>query len=67
MNVRWAGHVARTGEMRSAYKTLIGRTEGNRPLGRPNGVWEVYIVLEWILGKWSGYLNNRRRISWLAE
>jgi hypothetical protein len=26
--------VAHVGEMRSAYKMLIGRSEGNRPIGR---------------------------------
>jgi hypothetical protein len=30
----WAGHVARKGEMRSAYKTLVEEPEGKRPLGR---------------------------------
>jgi hypothetical protein len=32
--VRWAGHVARTGEIRTAYTTLVGELEGKRPLGR---------------------------------
>jgi hypothetical protein len=29
------GHVACTGEMRNAYKILVGKPEGKRPLGRP--------------------------------
>jgi hypothetical protein len=33
--VRWAGHVARMGEVRGAYNILVGRPEGRRPLGRP--------------------------------
>jgi hypothetical protein len=33
--MRWAGHVARTEEVRGAYNILIGRPEGRRPLGRP--------------------------------
>jgi hypothetical protein len=33
--MRWAGHVARMGEKRSAYKMLVGRPEGRRPLERP--------------------------------
>jgi hypothetical protein len=33
--MRWAGHVARMGEVRSAYNILVGRPEGRRPLGRP--------------------------------
>jgi hypothetical protein len=33
--MRWAGHVARMGEERGAYRILVGRPEGRRPLGRP--------------------------------
>jgi hypothetical protein len=33
--MRWAGHVARMGERKGAYRILIGRPEGKRPLGRP--------------------------------
>jgi hypothetical protein len=32
--MRWAGHVARTGEVRGAYNILVGRPEGRRPLVR---------------------------------
>jgi hypothetical protein len=31
--MRWAGHVARMG--RTAYRILVGKSEGKRPLGRP--------------------------------
>jgi hypothetical protein len=33
--MRWAGHVASMGEGRGAYRVLIGRPEGKRPLERP--------------------------------
>jgi hypothetical protein len=33
--MRWAGHVARMGEKRGAYRILVGRPEGKKPLGRP--------------------------------
>jgi hypothetical protein len=33
--VRWAGHVARMGERRGAYRPLVGKPEGRRSLGRP--------------------------------
>jgi hypothetical protein len=33
--MRWAGHVARMGEERNAYRVLMGKPEGKRPLGRP--------------------------------
>jgi hypothetical protein len=32
--MRWAGHVARVGEMRNTYRILEGKPEGRRPLGR---------------------------------
>jgi hypothetical protein len=37
--MRWAGHVARMGEKRNAYKTLVGKPEGKRPLGRTRRRW----------------------------
>jgi hypothetical protein len=33
--MRWAGHVARMGENRNAYRLLVGKPKGKRPLGRP--------------------------------
>jgi len=33
--MRQAMHVTRMGEMRNAYKILIGKPEGRRPCGRP--------------------------------
>jgi hypothetical protein len=33
--MRWAGHVARMGEKRNAYRLLVGKPEAKRPLGRP--------------------------------
>jgi hypothetical protein len=33
--MRWAGYVAGMGEKRNAYTILLGKPEGNRPLGRP--------------------------------
>jgi hypothetical protein len=33
--MRWAEHVARTGEKRNAYKILVRKPEGKRPLGKP--------------------------------
>jgi hypothetical protein len=32
--MRWAGHVTRMREKRNAYRILVGRPEGKRPLGR---------------------------------
>jgi hypothetical protein len=32
--MRTAGHGARMGEIRNAYKILVGKSEGKRPPGR---------------------------------
>jgi hypothetical protein len=32
--MRWAGHVARMGEKRNVYRSLVGKPAGKRPLGR---------------------------------
>jgi len=39
----WMGHVANMGEMRNAYKILVGKLERCRPLGRPRRKWEENI------------------------
>jgi hypothetical protein len=44
--MRWAGHVARVGENRGAYRTLVGRPEGRRPLGRPRCRWDDNIKMD---------------------
>ena len=38
--IRWAQHVVRMGERRAVYRVLVGKPEGNRPLGRPWHRWE---------------------------
>ncbi|KAJ4436175.1 hypothetical protein ANN_18805 [Periplaneta americana] len=44
--LRWAGHVARMGEFRNAYRVLVGRPAGKRPLGRPRRRWEDNIKMD---------------------
>jgi hypothetical protein len=44
--LRWAGHVARMGEWRGAYRALVGKPEGRRPLGRPRRRWEDNIKMD---------------------
>jgi hypothetical protein len=44
--MRWAGHVARVGEVRGAYNILVGRPEGRRLLGRPKRRWEDNIKMD---------------------
>jgi hypothetical protein len=50
----WAGHVARMGEKRNAYRILMRKPEGKRPLGRPRCRWLDNIKTD--LGKmgWCG-------------
>jgi hypothetical protein len=44
----WAGHVARTGEVRGTYNILVGRPEGRRPLGKPGRRCEDNIKMDLI-------------------
>jgi hypothetical protein len=44
--MRWAGHVAHTGEGRDVYRVSVGRPEGKRPLERPRRRWEDNIKLD---------------------
>jgi hypothetical protein len=37
--MRWAGHVTRMGEKRNAYRILVGKPEGKKPLGRSRRRW----------------------------
>jgi hypothetical protein len=63
--MRWAGYVARMGETRNAYRILVGKSEGNRPLGRPRRRWvdnikidlrEVRTGSTWLRIRTSGWL-----------
>ena len=44
--MRWAGHVARMGERRGAFRVLVGKPEGKKPLGRPRRRWEDNIKMD---------------------
>jgi hypothetical protein len=50
-----AGHVARIGEGGGAYRILVRRPEGRRPLGRPRYRWENNI--QRIFKKWDGGMD----------
>jgi hypothetical protein len=53
--MRWAGHVARMGEKRNPYRILVGKPEGNRPLGRPRRWWADNIKMDL---RWDGLVWN---------
>jgi len=38
--------VVRMGEGRGVHKVLVGKPEGNRPLGRPRRRWEDHIKMD---------------------
>ena len=44
--LRWAGHVARIEEGRSAFKILTGNPTRKRPLWRPRSSWEDNIRMD---------------------
>jgi hypothetical protein len=44
--MRWAGHVARIGAKMTAYRILVGKSEGKRPLGRPRRRWVNNIKMD---------------------
>jgi hypothetical protein len=58
MRIKWAGNIARLGRKRNAYRHLVGKPEGKRPLGRPRHRWNenieiyiretVYVGMGWI-------------------
>jgi hypothetical protein len=52
--MRWAGHVALMGERRGAYRALVGKPEGSRPLGRPRRKWEDNIKMDLRQVGWGG-------------
>jgi hypothetical protein len=65
--MRCAGHVARMGEKRNAYR--LGKLEGRRPLGRPRRWWVDNITMDlvevgWGDVDWIGLSQDRD--SWRA-
>jgi hypothetical protein len=52
--MKWAGHVARIGEKRNAYMTLVEKPEGKRPLGRPRRRWVDNIKIDLREIGWNG-------------
>jgi hypothetical protein len=64
--MRWAGHVARMGEKRNAYRLLVGKPDGKRLLGRPRCRWMDNIRMDlgevgWGDVDWIGLAQDRNR------
>jgi hypothetical protein len=64
--MRWAGHAAHMGEKRGAYRILMGRPEGWRPLGRPRHRWDnIKMDLQdvgWVGMDWIELAQDRDRL-----
>jgi hypothetical protein len=52
--MRWTGHVARIEEKRNVYRTLVGNTEGKRPVGIPRCRWVDNIKMDFREIEWGG-------------
>jgi hypothetical protein len=52
--LRLAGHVACMSERRGAYRALVGKLEGMRPLGRTRRRWEDNIKMHLPEVGWGG-------------
>jgi hypothetical protein len=64
--MRWAGHVARMGAKGNAYRLLVGKPEGKRPLGRSRHRWVDNIKMHlgevgWGDVDWIGLALDRSR------
>jgi hypothetical protein len=64
--MRWVGHLARMGEKRKAYRLLVGKPEGRRPLGRSKHRWLGNIRMDlvevgWGDVDWIGLPQDRDR------
>ena len=46
IRIRWIGHVAHVRDREGAYRVLVGRPEGRRPLGRPRRRWKDNIKVD---------------------
>jgi hypothetical protein len=52
--MRWARHVAQMGEKRNAYRLLVGKPEGKRPIGRLRRRWVDNIKMDLLEMGWDG-------------
>jgi hypothetical protein len=52
--MRWAGHVARIGAKRNAYRIKVGKPERKTPLRRPRHRWVDNIIIDLKEIEWDG-------------
>jgi hypothetical protein len=51
--IRWAKNIKCMGEKRTAYRSLMGKPERNRALGRSKRGWEDNIEMDLREGRWG--------------
>jgi hypothetical protein len=64
--MRWAGHVAQMREKKNAYRLLLGKPGGRRPLGRPrcrrlDNIGMDLVEVGWGYVDWIGLVQDRDR------
>jgi len=64
--MRSAGHVARVGDEKGAFRVLVGIPDGKRPHGRPRRRWKVNIKMDlqevgWKSTYWIGLAQDTNR------
>jgi hypothetical protein len=64
--MRWAGHVARIGEKRNAYRILVGKPEGKRLLRTPRRRWVDNIKMDLDGVVWTEIDLAQDRDQWRA-
>jgi hypothetical protein len=72
IRMTWAGHVAPMGEKRNAYRLLVEKPEGKRPLGRPRRMWADNIKIDlleigWASVDWISLAQDRDKWRALAN
>jgi len=59
--MRWTGHVAHMGKNRGAYRVLVGKPEGKRPLGMCRHRWKDNIKIGLQGMDWIYLAQDRER------
>jgi hypothetical protein len=62
--MRWEGYLPRMGEKRNAYRLLVGKPEGKRPLSRPrrrlmDNIKMEHLEVGWGDVDWIGLAQDR--------
>jgi hypothetical protein len=61
--MRWTDYITCMGKWTNAYRILMGKPEGKRPLGRPRRRWVVNIKMDLREMGWDGSIWLRTGTS----